>query len=489
MFEDNNDITNINNETVPDTCQPQPLTQQSTPQPDVQQAPDQYQYQYQPYNYQLDQNQVPPVTDQVPNAKKAKKAKKVKAAKTPKKRPFIVRAAAYLMCAIILGAVAGGACYGVNYAGYRVFPFEDNDKDDDNAATEVAKGELTTNKETETTKEQSEKVSANVLDVSDMVDSVITSCVAIQGKVKQTINYGFGSNTQEGTVSGSGIIIGSNDDELLIVTNAHVVDGADDLQAEFTDGTKLDAEVKGMKTSSDIAVISVKLKDIPKTAKYTVATLGDSANVKVGQAAIAIGNSMGYGISVTTGCISAVNRSVTVDQVTYGNLIQTDAAINPGNSGGALFNSNGEVIGINSVKMTDTTVEGMGYAISISSVKSIIEELSLKETRYKLDENKRGYLGIKGISITKDIADTYGYPVGVAIREVYDGSGAKAAGLVKNDIISEFDGNTISSMDELIDLMQYYGVGEKINIKYYHMSDGEYTEKNTIVTLGEAAKD
>lgn len=399
-------------------------------------------------------------------------------ASQPKKKNWFVRGVAMVVCAVLLGGVAGVACYGVSYAGYSLFPIKNSSQTDalaKPATTAAQLGNVNANKD----------ITATVYDVSDIVDSVISSVVAINGEYTQEVNYGwFGSQTQKSTVSGSGIIIGSTDDELLMVTNAHVIDGVENLAVTFYDGSKVPVEVKNKKSSYDLAVISAKLSDIPKDAIYTIATLGDSSQIKVGEAAIAVGNSMGYGISVTTGCISAIDKTVTVESTEYNNLIQTDAAINPGNSGGALFNARGEVIGINSVKMSTTGVEGMGYAISISSVKDIINELSTTDSRKQLDDDERGYLGITGVSITSQISQTYGYPVGVAIRNITKNGAADKAGLIKNDIICSFDGETVETIDSLVELMKYYAVGETVKVEYYHMnSSGEYEKTSTTVTL------
>lgn len=399
-------------------------------------------------------------------------------ASQPKKKNWFVRGIAMVVCAVLLGGVAGVACYGVSYAGYSLFPIKNDSQTESSAKTTTTAaqlGNVNANKD----------IKATVYDVSDIVDSVISSVVAINGEYTQEVNYGwFGSQTQKATVSGSGIIIGSTDDELLMVTNAHVIDGVENLAVTFYDGSKVSVEVKNKKSSYDLAVISAKLSDIPKDAIYTIATLGDSSQIKVGEAAIAVGNSMGYGISVTTGCISALDKTVTVDSTEYNNLIQTDAAINPGNSGGALFNAQGEVIGINSVKMSTTGVEGMGYAISISSVKDIINELSTTDSRKQLDDDERGYLGITGVSITSQISQTYGYPVGVAIRSITKDGAADKAGLIKNDIICSFDGETVETIDSLVELMKYYAAGETVKVEYYHMnSSGEYEKTSTSVTL------
>ena len=217
----------------------------------------------------------------------------------------------------------------------------------------------------------------------------------------------------------------------------------------------------------------------------SIAKLGSSSDVEVGEAAIAIGNAAGYGISVTTGIVSAVGKRLTVDNVVYDNLIQTDAAINPGNSGGALFNSNGEVIGINSVKMSDTKVEGMGYAIAIESVKDIIDDLSTQTTRVALDNDERGYIGVSGSSVTSEISQTYGWPVGVLIRSVTEDSAAERAGLQVNDVITSFDCKDVDSWETLVNLMKYYQVGEQVEVVYSRLENGAFTEYTTTLTLTE----
>lgn len=380
--------------------------------------------------------------------------------------------------AVVLGGVAGVACYGTSYLGYSVFPVENKTVSSDADDTQA----VVNNQVSQVSTISDDDISVNVYDVSDVVSNVISSVVAIDGTY--TTSSGFWGGTYESTVSGSGIIIGSNDEELLIVTNAHVIEDVDNPKVTFYDGSEVDVVVKGKKSSVDLAVLSAKLSDIPEDAIYTIAVLGESSELKVGQAAIAVGNSMGYGISVTTGCISALDKTVTVDDVDYEHLIQTDAAINPGNSGGALFNANGEVIGINSVKMSSTGVEGMGYAISVASVIDIIKDLSIQETREQLSDDERGYLGITGITITSSISYEYGYPEGILIRSVTAGSAIDNAGIIKNDIIKSFDGEEIESYEELVEMMSYYAVGEEVEVVYYHMNGrGDYEEKTTTVTL------
>ncbi len=429
-------------------------------------------------NTQNPEPEIPPVEtskEEKPKKKKGGIAKKI---------------AIGMAAALVLGSVAGAACFGVNYLGNRFIPI-DNNQQTTVAQNNSNQTQNAVNQNTTTITHTNVNVSATVMDVSDLVKSVITSVVAIEGTYTYTSGFNMWGNSQtyKGTISGSGIIIGTNEDELLIVTNHHVVESMDNgsIQVALYDGSEVRANVKGSKAHNDLAVIAVKLSDVPATAIYSIATLGDSTQVEVGDAAIAIGNSMGYGISVTTGIVSALNRSVTVDNTVYEHLIQTDAAINSGNSGGALFNAKGEVIGINSVKMNNTSdanVEGMGYAISISSVQDIISELSQEETKIKLSDDERGYLGITGITITDDISNSYGYPKGALIRSVADDSAAEEAGLVKNDIIVSFDGNDILTYDELYENMCYYPIGAEVEVQYYHMNNmGDYELKTTTVTL------
>ena len=386
-----------------------------------------------------------------------------------------------IVSAMTLGIIAGVCCFGVNYLGNRIFKNQSVENVTSNPTIginkeDIAQSELIAEKD----------IQISVYDVSDMVDNVISSVVAINGTY---MVQGMWGDSYESAVSGSGIIIGVNEEELLVVTNAHVIDGIDNIFITLYDDTELSANVKGKKSEYDLAVLSVRLENIPNDAVFSVAQMGESDEVEVGQAAIAVGNSLGYGISVTTGCISALDKTVTVEDVDYNHLIQTDAAINPGNSGGALFNAKGEVIGINSVKMSTTGVEGMGYAISVSSVMDIIQELSLKETKEKLSDDERGYLGITGITVTSSISYSYGYPEGILIRSVLEGSAADKAGLIKNDIIKSFDGEIIDSYDELLELMNYYAVGEEVEVVYYHLNDrGDFDEKTVIVTLGAKAE-
>lgn len=335
------------------------------------------------------------------------------------------------------------------------------------------------------------KLSTTVTDVSDVVESVMPSVVSItnlsvsQIRVPSFFGQQGGTYEQESESCGSGIIIGENDTELLIATNNHVVADASTLSVGFVDDSIVEAKVKGTDSDMDLAVIAVALEDIDEATlkMIKVAEIGSSDDLKVGEAAIAIGNALGYGQSVTTGVISAVNREVTVENITS-ELIQTDAAINPGNSGGALLNMQGQVIGINSVKFASAEVEGMGYAIPISNAMPIINELLTKETRNRVNASETGYIGIAGVDVSDEAASTYNMPSGVYVAQVTDGSAAQTAGIKKGDIITEFDGNSISSMEDLQDILQYYAAGTTVNIKIQTPNGGEYEEKEVSLTLG-----
>lgn len=332
--------------------------------------------------------------------------------------------------------------------------------------------------------------------VTAIANNCLPSVVSITNRGVTEVRTMFGTYQQDAESSGSGIIIGENETELLIVTNYHVVSGSSELSVVFSydedsdDPSLVSARVKGYEADKDLAVIAVSLDDITDEmrSKIKIATIGDSSNLVLGQEVVAIGNALGYGQSVTTGIISALGRNVTVSDDNGGSitnkLIQTDAAINPGNSGGALLNMNGELIGINSVKVSSSSVEGMGYAIPISDVQSIIEELMLKETRDVVAEEKQGYLGINPIDVTNDIYEAYDMPVGVYIYNVYEGSPAEAAGLVKGNIITKFDGQTIKNREALMSLLTYYRAGETVEVVAMVQSAEGYVEKTFQVTLG-----
>ena len=330
---------------------------------------------------------------------------------------------------------------------------------------------------------------AVVTDVTAVVEEVMPAMVIIHNNYTASANYFGYTQTQEATASGSGIIVGQNETELLIATNYHVIEGADSLEVIFADDATVEAVVKGTNSDMDLAVIAVMLDDITEETKgnIKVATLGDSDALVLGEPAIAIGNALGYGQSVTTGVISALNRSVELDDGSTREFIQTDAAINPGNSGGALLNLQGEVIGINSNKIGGDTVEGMGYAIPISAAKPIIEQLMNEETKIKLSDEERGYIGISGVSVTSDVSSIYGLPMGVYIAEVSSGSGAEAAGIQKGDVIVAFEGSEITSMDDLQTRLQYYAQGTTVQVTVMRQNGAEYTEYTYDVTLGGAS--
>lgn len=334
--------------------------------------------------------------------------------------------------------------------------------------------------------EKTQTVYAVVSDVSDVVSAVMPAVVSISNTYTETMSYFGQSMSSEAVASGSGIIVGENDTELLIVTNYHVIQDADVLTVQFVEGSEAEASVKGTDADMDLAIIAVPLENIFDSTleQIAIATLGDSDGLKVGEPAIAIGNSLGYGQSVTTGVISALNRDMELSDGSKGTFIQTDAAINPGNSGGALLNISGEVIGINSNKIGGSVVEGMGYAIPISAASPIIADLMLRETKNKVAEDERGYLGISGISVTTDVSSTYGMPEGVYVAQVYDGTAASAAGLEKGNIITSFDGVKIKSMDELQKLLEYYAKGDTVDLTVMVISNGGYRSKTVSITLG-----
>lgn len=343
---------------------------------------------------------------------------------------------------------------------------------------------------------QSDTVTAVVTDVTDVVKNVMPSIVAVNNHYTETMSFYGQRMSSEADASGSGIIVGENDTELLIVTNYHVVADTDKLTVQFNEGSEAEAFIKGQDSKMDLAVIAVPLTELSSAAldSIQVATLGDSDALEVGEPAIAIGNSLGYGQSVTTGVISAVDRSISLsasagyggDNV-EGTFIQTDAAINPGNSGGALLNIKGEVIGINSNKIGGSAVEGMGYAIPISSASPIIAELMLRETKSKVAEEERGYLGISGISVTQEVSQSYGMPEGVYVAQVFDNTAAQAAGLKQGDIITEFGGDRISSMEELQKELEFYARGDVVDVKVMTMTVAGYEEITVQLTLGNKA--
>ena len=323
-------------------------------------------------------------------------------------------------------------------------------------------------------------------DVSDVVEKVMPAMVSIVNNFTETANVFGQQYTQEEAASGSGIIVGKTDDELLIVSNNHVVESADTLTVTFIDGSEAQAQVKGLDSDMDLAVIAVSLNDLSDDTKnaITVATLGSSDDLKLGEPVIAIGNALGYGQSVTNGIVSALNREITLENGSTGTFIQTNAAINPGNSGGALLNMNGEVIGINSNKIGGTAVEGMGYAIPITSASPIIADLMERQTRTKVAEDEVGYIGISLQEVTSQISQMYNMPEGIYVVSVEEGSAAANAGIMKGDIITKFDGSSISSYSDLQKTLQYYAVGDSVTVTVQRPQNGEYVSIELNLTLG-----
>ena len=322
-------------------------------------------------------------------------------------------------------------------------------------------------------------------DVSDIVENTLPSIVSITNmSVQEVQNFFGGISQQESESAGSGIIISQNDSELLVVTNNHVVEGSDTLTVTFNDGNSVEAQIKGTDSARDLAVVAVPLDKISDDTMNAikVATLGDSDSLKVGEPAIAIGNALGYGQSVTTGIVSATGR--TIDGFD-GEYIQTDAAINPGNSGGALLNMEGEVVGINSAKLASTEVEGMGYAIAISDVTDILQNLMNETSRDKLDDSEHGVLGIEGSSVSSEAVQMYGIPAGVFVKKVTEGGAADKAGLKANSVITEFNGKAVSSTDQLIEYLSYYEPDEEVELTVQVPHGTSYKEETVKVTLDE----
>ncbi len=392
--------------------------------------------------------------------------------KAPKpKKGYAKKVALVVGAAVLFGAVGGVTMQGTSYLTGKLLG--KNTKSTVGTTKTVSNAKLTTSTSTVTS------------DVSDIVENTLPSIVSITNmSVQEVQNFFGGISQQESESAGSGIIISQNDSELLVVTNNHVVEGSDTLTVTFNDGNSVEAQIKGTDSARDLAVVAVPLDKISDDTMNAikVATLGDSDSLKVGEPAIAIGNALGYGQSVTTGIVSATGR--TIDGFD-GEYIQTDAAINPGNSGGALLNANGEVIGINSAKINSSAVEGMGFAIPISDASDVIQNLMNKETRSKVSDEERGDLGIKGYDVSEEGAQMYNMPTGVYVKEVMSGGGAEKAGLTKGSIITGFEGSSISGMSSLQEQLQYYKAGEEVTLTVQIPDkNGEYTEKDIKVTLG-----
>lgn len=423
------------------------------------------------------------------NQNAAPGGKKQKKKKEKKPHGFGMKLAKCAAIALVFGLIAGPTFAGANYLVSNALGTKETAAEESNQ--DGAKEAAAINEANDGGKIQSTSTGSatTTTDVSEVVAEVMPSIVAITNVSETQYQSYFGpSQTYESTSCGSGIIVGQDDTYLYIATNNHVVDGANSLTVQFCNDTTVSAEIKGQDSATDLAVVRVAIANIDSDtmSAIKVATLGDSNSLLVGESCIAIGNALGYGQSVTTGVISAVNREVSVSDESSGTsytseLIQTDAAINPGNSGGALLNTNGEVIGINSVKYSSTEVEGIGYAIPIDTAAPIINQLITQE---KVDEADSAYLGIKGVDVSSDVAQTYNMPTGIYVAQVVENSAAAQAGIRQGDIITSFDGREITSMQSLSETLEYYAAGTEVAITVQRANNGQYEEQNITVILG-----
>lgn len=413
--------------------------------------------------------------------KKLKKAKKSK--KAPKGSMSMKKRWAVLVAmALVFGAVAGGTAFGVNVAASQVY----NRKAAENGIS---------NTETVSGTDSTDSTGT----VAQVAENAMPSLVTISTMSVEEMRSFFGG-TQEYEVegAGTGVIVGKNDTELLIATNNHVVEGADSLSVGFVDETAVEGQIKGTDATNDLAVVAVKLSDISSDTmgQIKIATIGDSDELVLGEQVVAIGNALGYGQSVTSGYVSALDRNLQISSDngttnTYTGLIQTDAPINSGNSGGALLNMKGELIGINQAKssttQSGTTVDGIGFAIPINKAQESLQNLMNQTTREKVDESQASYLGIQGADVSSEASQMYGMPTGVAVSAVVEGGPAAQAGMLAGDIITGFDGRTITGMSQLQDVLQYYASGETVEVTVQRTDQGEYKEQTVSVTLGSAS--
>ena len=444
-----------------------------------------YRYSYVNNNIGSDQN------NSYRNAQRAAKQAKKEARKKSFNNWFSKNSTAKkyisgVLAAVVFGVVAGSAMYGTYHIEKKYLGGNDTKNYTISTVTsnidKVTSDDINANGDTNLSQYSS-------MNVESVAQAALPAMVALNGTTTVSSSssmYGWGQQQYEASTSGTGIIVGKNDTELLIVTNAHVVDNVSNLKCVFVDDQSVSATVKGSKSDQDIAVVAVSLSDIPSDtiSKIAIAELADSDTIAVGQQVVAIGNALGEGQSVTNGIISALDRSITVNNVTFSGLIMTNAAINSGNSGGALLNASGKVIAINFAKTSSDGVEGMAYSIPVSNVKELISSLMSKQRRQKVDSDNAGYLGIAAIDITSTYASMYGYPQGIMVRTVASGSAAEKAGLSAYDIIVGFDDQSISTMSGLQSLLQYYSAGETVKVDYYHLEGSEYVLKSVEVTLG-----
>lgn len=392
------------------------------------------------------------------------------------------RIAAVALSAVLFGAIAGGTMYGVYYTANKIKPVNNS------SGIQLPLISSGAALEGSDSFDNIKISSSEELNVKKVASAAMPAMVALSGTTQVSsggsLFGGFGQNYQAQT-SGTGIIVGKNDSELLVLTNAHVVEDVNNLICTFVDNESVECTVKGSKSNKDVAVVTVPLSSIKNSTmnQIAIAELGDSDSVVLGQEVVAIGNALGKGQSVTSGIISALNRSITVDNVTFDNLIMTDAAINSGNSGGALLDASGKVVGINFAKTSADGVQGMAYAIPISNVRDLIDSLMNRQTRTKVNESEMGYLGVNLLDVTSSVAELYGYPQGTMIRAVEENSAADKAGLGVYDIIVSFDDQSITTTSSLFSTLQYYKAGETVKIEYYHIEGNEYVLKSADITL------
>ncbi|KIR01573.1 Serine protease, DegP/HtrA, do-like protein [Lachnospiraceae bacterium TWA4] len=424
--------------------------------------------------------------------------------KSPKKKNgFVKKAASLVLAAVVFGGVAGGTMVGVNYASQKSGLVA--------SSKTIAASNKIEQAQTVTPATSTTSNGTSVLDVSKVVENTMPTVVAItnsqiyqrysnspfdyyeyffgNGSGSSRRNNNDGQSQYQEVGAGSGIIIDKSDTELLIATNNHVIEDADELTITFADEKTAKAVVKGTDSNTDLAVVSVKIADLEDStlSAIKVATIGNSDNLKVGEGVIAIGNAMGYGQSVTVGYVSALNRTIQTEDNVKRTVLQTDAAINPGNSGGALLNTKGELIGINSAKYSDTSVEGIGYAIPISQASSIIDNLKIKEAKVEVeDEGQQGYLGINAASVDSSSASMYGMPTGVYVYSIAEGGAASKSELKKGDIITKLEGETLNNREDLVNELKYYKGGTKVELTIQRLENGSYVEHTITVTLGYA---
>lgn len=444
-------------------------------------------YDFNSSNHDCENNFTFPDVPVEPTDRTGRKARKNR--RSSRNHPLAKKVGTLTLSALLFGSVSAGAFQAVNtLSGYTESRLAASSTSDSESSGHLLKATTISN-------EQTTNPSAS-MDVSSIVKSAMPSIVSITNKSVQEVQnyfsrfgYGYMQPQLEETEScGSGIIIGKNDAELLIVTNYHVIEDADTLSASFIDNQVYEAVTKGTNPENDLAVIAVPLESISDDTmdQITIAAIGDSDELNVGEQVVAIGNALGYGQSVTTGIVSALNRSINSEtdseseSFTY---IQTDAAINPGNSGGALLNMKGEVIGINSAKLSSTEIEGMGYAIPTSRASDIIERLMNQTTRTKVNASEQGTIGIQGIDVTSEIQAAYQIPQGIYISKITSGSAAEAAGIRPGSVLTTFDGQTISGVTALQELLQYYKAGESVELLLQVPTDGSYQEQTVTITL------